>query len=267
MTTTYPNYVRTVLLNQTRGSNLASTLAEEYVSDDYYPRALPATFNKIRGVLFGSNPDRPMYNFRMYQLMQTLHSTELEEYVTQHDDRITYLPFDRDELFASAFGNTVTAASGTAGTLTVLGDAVADEFTGILYHKWIVTVLDGSTVTIRKLAPAAQQSQTAAIYSMTNNLSNAIALPDSAQQFNFSGTAGDEWVIEALANPSRNMADILNTLQIIINDVDQTALFGSTPVEPYLTFSNIWNNHSEYAYQLSALLLAMAFRTMNILPL
>jgi hypothetical protein len=253
-------------LNQSRGSNLADTLAEEYVSPDYLPRQLPATFNKLRRIIFGGTPDRQMSNFRMYQLMQALHATELEEYVLQHDTRITYLPFDRSELLANAFGSTVSATPGTAGTLTVIGAPVPDETTGVIYQRWRVLVTNGTTVTINQLAPAAQTSQTVSTYALTAGLSNLIALPASTLLFNFSGTPGDEWFVEAIAKPTRNMAEILVALQSATSDEDETVIFGQPLVEPYLTFSNLWRHHEEYAYQLGGLLLAMAFRTMEIPP-
>jgi len=259
---TYPNYVRTLLLNQASG--YADTLAEEYVSPDFLPRELPAAFTKIRSVLFGGTPDRQMLNFRLYQLMQVLHATELVEYVTQDDARITYLPFDRDELFYDAFVADVSATSGTTGTLNVLGTLAPDEANGIIYHKWRVLVNFGNTVTVTEIAPDSQQE--VLTYALTNGLSNAISLVGSNLQFNFSGNPDDSWYIEVVARPSQNMADILATLKDVVSSADEQVLFGQSPAEPYLTFKNLWQRHEQYAYQLGGLLLAMAFQTRNLSP-
>jgi len=255
---TYPNYVRTLLLNQT-GHGTADTLAEEYVSPDYLPRTLPAGFAKIRSVLFGGTPDRQMLNFRLYQLMQVLHATELAEYVTYVDDRITYLPFDRGELLASAFGSVVTDAPGTTGTLTIIGDPVPDEANGIIYRQWQVTVNAGNTVTIQEFTPTPGMAVQA--YTVTDGLSSLIPLSGSPLYFNFSGTVVDSWTIASTAKPTTNMAEILATLQHVVSDTDEIALFGQTPVEPYLTWWNCWNSHEQYAYKLGGLLLALAYRT------
>jgi len=259
---TYPNYIRTLLLNEAIG--LPDTLAEEYVSPDYVPRQLPKEFEKVRRILFGGAPDRQMLNFRLYQLMQLLHATELEEYVLQHDDRITYLPFDRDELFNSAFGSEVTPTPGVTGELTVIGDLEPDQANGLLFHHWRILVINANTVSITKYTPTSVS--TTETYTLTNGRSQNIELPDSTLQFNFVGGAGDEWTIESTARPTRGMAEILATLEASLSSDDEDAIFGRAKVEPYLTFWNCWNSHEQYAYQLGGLLLAIAFRTMDLTP-
>jgi hypothetical protein len=95
---TVPNYIRTLLLNQTRGAN-AGTPGEEYVAADFIPSALTQPLHKVRTLLLGGTEDRHTLNYRLYQLMQMLHASELAEFVTYHDARITYLPFSHSELF------------------------------------------------------------------------------------------------------------------------------------------------------------------------
>jgi len=259
---TYPNYIRTLLLNQ--GPADFDNLAEEYVSPFFVPRDLPPSFLKIRSVLYGGNPDREMLNFRLYQLMQLLHATQLVEYVLQDDNRITYTPFDQEELFFTAFGARSTAALGTTTEMNIIGDITPNEASGILRHEWRVLVNDAGTITVTEYKPTSAQSLYE--YTLTDGLSNLIPLSGSSLLFNFNGGAGDQWFVEATAKPVRNMAEILATLCQVVSPADMLVLFGESPVEPYLTFRNLWKKNEQYAYKLGGLLLAMAFRTADLAP-
>ena len=253
---TFPNYIRTLLLNESRGSYPSAFPGEEYVSADFVPRVLSTPLRKAHAIIFGADPDRYMLNFRLHQLMPVIHSSELAEFITAADDRITYLPFSRLDLVYAAFTTSVTPVGG-AGTLTPIGDLDPDESAGKLFHWWKVTVLDGTYVVVDRLTDPTGSE--AFIYTMTGGMSNLIPLIGSSQYFNFSGGVGDVWYVQGVARPVRNTSDILTTLVQTISEDDEEEIFGETPIEPMITFRNLWRNHDFYAYRMGALLLALAY--------
>ena len=254
----FPNYIRTLLLNQANTKPL-DFFGEEYVPASFSPRTLPSSLRKIRAMIFGANPDRHMLNYRLHQLMPVLHASELVEFVTSVDDRISYLPFDRTDLFASGlFGNSYINLVGD-GEITAIGDLDPDESLGRLYHLWRVTVTSGEQATVRRLTTPLNQENYA--YTVTNGLSSLVPLLGSSQYCNFNADVGDVWYVDGVARPARNTATILSLLKSSITENDEAALFGETLVEPYKTFKNLWRDHDYYAYQLGAVLLALAYRT------
>jgi hypothetical protein len=83
------NHVRTLLANAP--ANTAD--GWEYVPADFTPRQLSSTISRIRRFVFGLQPTPTALNYRLRQVMQLLHATELETYVLAKDPRVTYLPF------------------------------------------------------------------------------------------------------------------------------------------------------------------------------
>jgi hypothetical protein len=78
------NHVRTLL------QNTVPAQSDEYVPEDFVPMEAPEAVQKVKRILWGRTP---AYQFRIRQLMQLLHSTELEEHVLAKDPRVTYIPF------------------------------------------------------------------------------------------------------------------------------------------------------------------------------
>jgi len=257
--TTFTNYIRTLLLNEARGSYSPDFFAEEYVPAAFRSRPLPLALRKARGVLFGGSPDRQMLNFRLYQLMQILHSTQLEEYVTAADDRITYLPFDRPELYTSAYPPVVSAETGTTGELTTIGELEPDETAGRLHYWWRVNVVDGTYVNVKNLLPPITEQVYQ--YVKTGGRSQLIPLTGSSLFFNFTGGPDSAWYVEAVAKPVRNMADIIAMLDKVLTQADNDVIFGVSPAEPWKTWRSLWLLNDQLEYKLGGLLLAMANRT------
>ena len=255
---THANHIRTLLLNDVKMTPSASRPGEEYVDQAFLPRQLPQQFDRIRRVLFGAAPDRAMLNFRLHQCMQAIHATDLAEYVTYHDTRITYLPFDRVELFNTAFMTLVSSEAAT-GPLTLLGAPQANETSGKLYHWFRAHVIDADWIHLIQYQPITATE--AANYTLTSGTSDIITFPSSDVKFTFTGSPGDMWDVQGVSRPTKNMADILASLVSVVSDADHDVLFGANPQEPMLTFKRTWLTHDFYANRLSALLLAMAFQT------
>jgi hypothetical protein len=254
----FPNYIRTLLLNQARGVYPPDFPGEEYVPAAFNPRVLPPALRRIRSLVFGGNPDRHMMNFRLYQIMQTIHNTELDEYTTTVDSRITYLPLSRPE-YETAFGSTVTTHPGTTGILSVVNDPVANDAAGRIYEWWHITVVNGSDVEVqRKTIP--QQTTTQA-YTVSEGLSSLCELSGSSMLFRFTGGAGSSWTVEAIARPARALATVVSDIANTLSLSEEWVIFGQAPEEPYLTFRNLWRSCKQHNYRLGAMMLALAFRT------
>lgn len=255
------NHIRTLLLNQTRDAYEADFPGEEYVPTGYRIRTnLPTAIKKARGVIFGATPDRYMLNYRLRQLMPILHETELAEFVTAKDPRLTYWPIRGEELYRGSFGTTIDTLNHLGSPyLAPVGDLVAFEEDGKLHHRWHITVISSTNIEVKRIAAPLRE----AIYSyvLTDNLSNQIPLLGSSLSFVFRGGVGSEWIVEVVARPRKSTGNILASLQNSLTEVDENQLFGIANVEPLRTFRNLWRKHDKYPYQLGALLLAIAYQT------
>lgn len=85
------NHVRTLLRN---GVADAAEVWAEYVPETYVPVTLPVRLARVHGLLFDGRSGQRAVNYRLRQIMQLLHVTDLETYVVAKDQRITYMPFD-----------------------------------------------------------------------------------------------------------------------------------------------------------------------------
>ena len=84
------NHARTLLVNFDGTAGFSGHLGEELLDPDYKQRVLPTYLQTIRSILFGRDPSREVINARARAYMALLHSTELEEFVTELDPRISY---------------------------------------------------------------------------------------------------------------------------------------------------------------------------------
>jgi len=130
------NHIRTLLLNKESYANRALP-GEEYVPPTFKPRYEPSAVRKFRQVVFGYDPDRYMLNYRLYQFMALLHSSELVDYITAIDHRLTYNP-QRNAFPDDLFGISSVPLGDTTGSLDVFGIYTANEIRGRLYEAWQV---------------------------------------------------------------------------------------------------------------------------------
>ncbi len=134
------NHVRNLLMNVSSSSQ-SDLPGEEYVPVDFRPRLLTPTAAAARRILFGSSPDRLYLNYRLREYMTLLHTTELAEFVTDLDPRVTYWPLRDTTIFADTFKNQVTLISGSAiATIVVLGEETPNHVLGQLRKEFRITV-------------------------------------------------------------------------------------------------------------------------------
>jgi hypothetical protein len=250
------NHTRTLLLNM-RADIDPNFPGEEYVAPDFLVRTVPTVVQKFRNLVFGGEPDRYMLNYRLYQLMTVLHSTELEEYVSAQDSRITYLPLRLGQLYESMFIRRATILNQFTGDFNFIGDLVGGDEDGRLYHSWRVDVTSSSLIRVQRTTKPLDQETFE--YTYTDGLSDLIPLLGSSLQFNFSAPVGAEWIVEAVSRPQLDMGQLLAALNVGMLETDELALFGTAPAEPLKTFRNLWRDHDEYAYKFSGLLLGITY--------
>ena len=255
------NHARTLLANLSGvTSGYAGYPGEEYIPPAFRKLAL-GNLDSVYRVLFGSNPDPVFVNYRVRQLMHAVHSTELSDYVYALDSRVTYDTSPIDELFYDLFQTHINPGSGVTETLYLVGDSKPDTDQGRCYREWFIEVLTGTTVRVTRQTPP--PSQQVYEFTTTDGLSSLVPLPGSELQIRFEPSVSASWRVVSYARPSRSLGDLERELQKIGEPL-LVRLFRVTSVEgrqePYLTFRNCWQRHTDQAYRLSGLLLAYIYR-------
>lgn len=251
------NHLRTLLLNQDGNAVLPDyTIGEAAVPADFRAVNLPAYLDEIRSRLFGSNPDRSMLNYRLAQYTKLLHATELASYVDALDPRVTYSESILDLFGASAFTPMV---SENGYPLVVQGNPAMPDATGRMYHYYIAERADEDTLYVQQVLPTSKNRILELTF--TDGLSAAVPLGESGYRLLVpSSPVATTWRIAFHNRPQWDLGQILAALRVA-GEPTLLQLFGASPVEPYLTFRNLFQEHKELAYRLGGLLLAVAYRT------
>lgn len=249
------NHVRTLLLNQSGDTGVSpATPGEEYVPPTYRRRRRPRYLEAALSVLFGGSPDRLYLNYRMRQLMQVLHATELRTHVLARDPRITY------ELIDSAFFNQVfrldyAQYAGPPGTLFGSGTHDADMVGGKSTQSWLVELGD-TVATVKRLTPPA--TTTTFPLNIEGGLTAQIPLAGTGLQVRFQHpVAGQAWTIDSRARPGGDIGLLLSQTAQVLGEAGVAALFAGDG-EPMQTYRNLWHGQDVFAYRYGALLLAAA---------
>lgn len=254
------NHFRTLLLNRNGEEGFsADTPGEEFVPPEYKARRLPPSVRLPLQTLFGISPDRAFLNFRLRQLLQIVHSTELADHITACDPRITYWPFVSDDYFDETFAATVTKTNGYS-TAYLMGSHVADEARGRCYANWSVTVFEEGTANVLQMAggsgPAVQS-----VYTAAAGLSSPVPLTGSDLHIRFTSPAeGSRWTVTSFARPVQDIGALLLRLEVLLGQGGLDVIMGNPLVEPYATYKSIMDTHPAAGYRFSALLLALAHR-------
>jgi len=134
------NHARTLLLNKSANTYQPGTLGEEYVPP-YSALTLPSYLTLPRKILLGTDPDKVFLNFRMHELLNLIHQTELSEFVYALDPRITYDPTDNSEFFIAQKQVNLDRVVGLGTTrLFITGAIKPDNVTGRAYRNYYITV-------------------------------------------------------------------------------------------------------------------------------
>jgi hypothetical protein len=256
----YPNQLRSVLLNENGTNNPGPAfVGEEYVDSTFMAKTITDELLAVYRLFF-SNADRAMKNYRLHELMSVIHSSELVTYATNLDTRITYWPATNNSIFTSIFNSPdINQLAGTAA-LYLYGVNGPVPGTERIYNSYTVTVTDGSHVQVVWETDPNGLSSLISSYSISSGVSNVIALQGGPLSFNFQSGIGASWRVVWIAKPQRSLADVGVQLQNDFTSDLQLVLFGANPIEPYLTFKNIWLNHPSRLYKIVGVALALAYR-------
>jgi hypothetical protein len=139
------NHVRTLLLNLD-GPRFDPSIPGEEIVGEYTARAMSSVQKLIRFALFGSNPDRHILNWRLWQLIQAIRTSSLREELMRRDKRLTSLAREEDWMraYPFAYGSIRFSQNGSLKPLWYIPDdsmrqPVADT-TGHVVWRWTVTI-------------------------------------------------------------------------------------------------------------------------------
>lgn len=256
------NEVRTLLLN-IDGSVVvpANYPGEEFVPPDFKALELPQGLRALRPLLFGYNSDRSLMNYRLRQYMTLLHGTRLEVYALGLDPRVTYWPITDTTLYnPTTYVPTVTKRGGTTADLYVLNYNNATSF-DVLKNTWQIAVVDGSHVSI--LQTEGGSTSVTSTYSVASGVSSIVTIPNSPLSFYFQSGLGSSWTVGSMFRPFWTLPQILDNVLASLTDESFNALFSAE--EPFLTFQNLWLQRQELPLRLGAILLALAYRTSELI--
>lgn len=234
-----------------------SFFLEEYIDPAFRSIKLPSFLQRLNSILVGDNSDTAFANYRLWQYMKLLHSTEFSAYVYELDPRVTYLE-DRSVVPQQNSSSFTPNAAATGVQLYFIGEIATASPAVKLYRSWELEVLAPLYVRSTSLQNTVFKDT---VVTMANNMSSEIFM---AGQGNFGVRVvsdplpfGGKWLIEAFAFPSGDLTDLVAPLTSLLHGIEHD-LFPN--VEPYKTFSELWNKHNIFAYRLSGLLLAYAYQ-------
>lgn len=260
------NAVRTLLMNSVVGGRGPNFPGEEFIEPDFKPKKWPGGLVRPMTYLLGSSPDRLYLNYRMRQVMQLLHSTELAEFIYTLDTRVTYLPMQDTSFFAGVFGHVYAQYDGIAPVpLTIDGEHLADDGAGLTTLQWDVKVLANNQIQVDRFTPPALLDNVV-MYDEDHGLSGYVELPGSDLRFKFptAQSFASAWSIVSKAIPSQDIGVRLANM-IGATDHEIMAKIFQPKQEPILTLENSYNDNDQFPYQASALLIAFALY-MDTLP-
>jgi hypothetical protein len=256
------NHARTVLLNIAGPVPGGSIPGEEYVPS-YNVLNLPPYLTAIYRLLFSSNPDSYYLYYRARQYMTLLHASPLVDFILALDSRITYSFFD-DSLYVGPslyLPKGVQLTNNQGVQIAFSGIPVPPDTTGQMYFAYIISVVDGTTLTLTESTPPF--NKLIIHYQVASGMTVPVVLPGSGYSVSVTPTPGSVWSVTILNRPLVGLAGIVSVLLSLSPDT-LTLLFGNPPVEPYLTFRSLWRDSHQPALMLAALLTAFIYRAEGV---
>jgi len=238
-------------MNLTRIDTELFDFGERYVPAVYAPKVLPQYLQIIRGLLFGQTPDRAMINYRLFQFMALLHSSELEEFMYVQDKRVTYLSANDRPMFDPANFQPIVTGSRGFDDVTIFGSPTAPDNNGRTLRQFKV-YSTFTTVVWREIGTN--------VFVPVDRESDDHALSDTGFRFQVGRTFTQVSDVTIRIRPQLQLGQICLLLEDLGEPIYRQ-LFGLRPAEPYLTFKNLWESEETLPLRLGAVLLAMAYRT------
>lgn len=251
------NHGRSLLVNRD-GSAVGNTLGDELTLETFKAVNLGAGQLAIRRILFGSDPDPYMLNYRTRQLLSLIHASPLVEHLLALDPRITYR-LDTADYFADAvYKPNVVNLIGEA-VLRVQASPAAPDASGRMWFSTRIDVTSSTTLTVRRNWPIGTTTHEV---DFIGGLTDQYKLGESGYRFRIQGTpdVGDAWLVEVLNRPMEDLGQLVANLERV-GEPALIEVFGLSRDEPYATFRNLWQNHTELPLRLGGLVMALIYST------
>ena len=252
------NHCRTLLLNRDGLKRPGpSYFLEALVDPDFHPLLLSPGLQQLHDILLGVNSDNAFANYRLWQLMKILHSTEFVSYVLALDSRVTYTSMNPPVRLNSATFTGLNLES-AGSVILFVGAPVVTKQSPIILRNWQVTLKDANTVTLANW----QDGSTVDVpITFDGGMTNTIPMPGqpnfsiriSAQSL----SVGASWMIETFAEPSGDLTDLLDPLTRYVLSHPEIFMPNQTP---FTVFRQLWSNEVFLPYRLSGLLLAFIYQ-------
>lgn len=252
------NHARTLLLNRDGARRPPPTFfMEEYVDPGFSTLRTTGALGTVYSALIGLGADDAFANYRLWQYMNVLHSTEFASYVYALDKRVTYL-HDRSAVRQSSEPVVQPLNTQAVGVqLSQVGTLFTEQMKRLQYD-WIVESLDASTVRTTS-QPDNQKADSAVTF--VDGLSSLVVMAGQKNFFvkisNPSMPVGAKWKFSVFSNAVFDLS-VLETALHKLGDDSLATLFGSQ--EPFKTFKQLWDKHCFMQYRLSGFLLAFIYR-------
>lgn len=281
------NHIRTLLLNE-NGSNKPGYAfpMEEYVPDDFKADTLVFGCKKIWNVLFGNSPDRAYKNWRLFQLSRLAESSDLLEYWSKFDSRLTHLDklkvdrsleYGRIQVSRTGISSAniiyITSETGLSVDTVISepsqvvdpemigvmlsGRPLADDTRGRCISYWKLSLNTSNELEVTNI----NDNSIHDVYTLTfsSNLSQQINLHGSGVIAQFRPIiSNSSWAIDAVAAPAMDLGTVLANLEIL-SDTDTNFIFSGAFPE-YSVFNSYWKENRNSAERLSAITLALGYK-------
>lgn len=274
----FVNHAVTLLKNNRTLKSAGGTTCGQAIFTDPRHRtlAVPSNIQKVLDIWFGIDPERCYFDYRMFLLLQVLHSTEYAGLVLDRWPRTTYDLQDSTLLDAGFGGSSIVPLQpigADVAQIAVIGEPVPDHQKGRLQAAWVVRIVPaddlwggaypgpwggGRAVTITNLADGVTLPGTVG---ETSFPLHSTTPTEEVLRIYFATSTGQVpegvFTITALARPSENLPEIERRIRALGDDV-LADLFSSSP-EVDLG-RKLFEQHFTIAYRLTGVVMALVFK-------
>jgi len=225
---------------------------EVFVPPDYTPRTLDRFELTIRNVLFGTNPDRLMVNYRCFQFLRLLHASKWAEAVTAVDRRTTYDPWIWPGTQVNWSKEVIS--NSTLGIL-LSGIVTPNDAEGVCNDLYTVRINNLGTATILRRSVTIANIP----YTFSNGVSNPIALGNTGLNvvFNAVPSNGQSADILVPREPGWSLGQIELEIMDKVDFGTISALVNAGTDMQSITSTNLWYRSRDTQARLCGIVMAL----------